>query len=89
MIKAVSRTLVSRALAVAFLAGTLLCGRLALAGAASLQEMLDGTLTPSSAPALLGPITSAGRIGWQCKPERAAATKDARDSELPADPSTP
>lgn len=89
MIQVVSRTLVSRLIAVAFLAGTLLCGRFALAGAASLQEMLDGALTPSSPAALLGPITSAGRIGWQCKPEHAAASKDARDSELPTDPSTP
>jgi hypothetical protein len=89
MIKAVSRTLVPRLLAAAFLAGALLCGRFALAGAASLQEMLDATLTPSSAPALLGPITSAGRVGWECKPERAAASKDARNSELPADPSIP
>lgn len=89
MIQIVSRTLASSVLAVAFLAGTLLSGRFALAGAASLQAMLDGALTPSSAPALLGPITSAGRIGWQCKPEHAAASKDARASELPADPSTP
>jgi hypothetical protein len=89
MIEAVSRTLVPRVLAVALLAGILFCGRFALAGAASLQEMLDGALAPSSAPALLGPITSAGRIGWECKPERAAAAKDAQHSELPADPSTP
>ncbi len=89
MIQVVSRTLFSRLIAAAFLAGTLVCGHFALAGAASLHEMLDGALTPSSAPALLGPITSAGRIGWQCKPEQAAASKNARDSELPADPSTP
>jgi hypothetical protein len=89
MIQVVSRTPVFRALALALFVGILLCGRFALAGAASLQEMLDGTLTPSSAPALLGPITSAGRIGWQCKPERAASSKDARDSELPASSSTP
>ncbi|HVR47601.1 MAG TPA: hypothetical protein VMT95_13305 [Candidatus Binatia bacterium] len=84
-----SRTLVPRVFAVALLAGILFCGRFALAGAASLQEMLDGALVPSSAPALLGPITSAGRIGWECKPERAAAAKDAQHSELPANPSTP
>lgn len=89
MIEAVSRTLVPRVFAVVLLAAILFCGRFALAGAASLQEMLDGALAPSSAPALLGPITSAGRIGWECKPERAAAAKDAQHSELPANPSTP
>ena len=89
MIQGVSRTLVSRVLAVALLAGILFCGRFAFAGAASLQEMLDGALAPSSAPALLGPITSAGRVGWECKPERAAAAREAQHSELPADPTTP
>ncbi len=81
--------MVSRVLAVVLLAGSLFCGRIAFAGAASLQEMLDGALVPSSAPALLGPITSAGRVGWECKPERAAAARDSQHSELPADPTTP
>jgi hypothetical protein len=89
MIERVSRTLVRRVLAAALLTGALFCGRFALAGAASLQEMLDGALAPSAAPALLGPITSAGRVGWECKPERAAASARAHDAELPADPSTP
>jgi hypothetical protein len=89
MIEVVSRSLVSRVLAATFLAGALLCGRFAFAGVASLQQMLDSGLTPSSAPTLLGPITSAGRIGWQCKPERAAGSRNASDSELPADPTTP
>jgi hypothetical protein len=89
MIEAVSRTLVRRMLAAALLTGALFCGRFALAGAASLQEMLDGALAPSAAPALLGPITSAGRVGWECKPERAAASAHAHDAELPANPSTP
>jgi hypothetical protein len=89
MIEAVSRTLIPRLLVAFVLTGALMCGRLALAGAASVEEMLDGALTPSAAPALLGPITSAGRSGWACKPERAAGSAHAHEAELPADPSTP
>lgn len=54
------------------------------AGASSLQSMLDGALQPSSAPALLAPITESGRTGWACKPEQAAGAKSARDAELPS-----
>jgi hypothetical protein len=63
-------------------------GRVALAGATSLQEMLAGALTSSAAPALLGPITSGGRIGWECKPERAATAASSSQAGLPADPET-
>jgi hypothetical protein len=73
-------------LAAAFLVGGILCGRFAIAGAASLEEMLSGALVPSAAPALLGPITSAGRVGWECKPERAAASSQISVAELPPDP---
>jgi hypothetical protein len=49
--------------------------------------LAQGVLAPQ-APALLGPITSAGRIGWECKPERAAAAKGSHEAELPPpDPS--
>ncbi|HVN70072.1 MAG TPA: hypothetical protein VMU38_10550 [Candidatus Binatia bacterium] len=75
-------------LAVALLTGVLLCGRLAVAGAASIEELLAGGLTPSAAPALLGPITSAGRVGWECKPERAASSARSREADLPPDPGT-
>lgn len=56
--------------------------------AASVADVLaQGTLNPQ-APALLGPITSAGRKGWECKPERAAAATGSHQAELPpADPS--
>lgn len=40
-------------------------------------------LTPSAAPALLGPITSTGRKSWDCKPEHVAASPQIQDSELP------
>jgi hypothetical protein len=68
------------------LAGVLLCGGLTLADAAGIEDQLAGQLIPSAAPGLLGPITSAGRIGWACKPERAAAALDRHEAELPADP---
>ncbi len=54
------------------------------AGASSIEAMLEGSLQPSAAPALLGPITESGRTGWACKPERAAAATDARAAELPS-----
>ena len=55
-----------------------------LAGAGSIEAMLTGTLQSSAPPALLGPITESGRKGWECKPERAAAARTAKDAELPA-----
>ncbi|MGA8575330.1 MAG: hypothetical protein WB609_06520 [Candidatus Cybelea sp.] len=78
-------TLLQRLLAAGLLAGALLCGRVAVASAASLEDLLSGALTPSAAPALLGPITAAGRVGWECKPERAAAAGSWHDAELPRD----
>ncbi|MGB8907360.1 MAG: hypothetical protein WCC84_01290 [Candidatus Cybelea sp.] len=85
-----SRTLLRRAvLAATLLAATFACGRLAVAGTASLEDLLAGGLTPSAAPALLGPITSAGRVGWECKPERAAAAARWHEGELPTNPGTP
>ena len=53
------------------------------AGAQSLEAMLDGALQPSAAPALLGPITENGRIGWACKPEQAAGVSSWQNAELP------
>lgn len=53
------------------------------AGASSLETMLAGALRPSDTPALLGPITEAGRKGWTCKPEQAAAARNWRAAELP------
>ena len=53
------------------------------AGAQSLEAMLDGALQPSAAPALLGPITEAGRVGWACKPEQAAGANSWQNAELP------
>jgi hypothetical protein len=89
MIKGVSRTRLLRLVALALLAGTLFCSRIALASAVSLEELLTGALTPSAAPALLGPISADGRVGWECKPERAAAAAPWRQAELPADARIP
>lgn len=71
------------------MAAALGCGGMALAKAASLEDLLAGQLVPSAAPALLGPITSEGRKGWECKPERAAGAARSGDAELPPDPPSP
>lgn len=80
---------VLRLLAAGLMTAALVCGGAALAKAASLEELLAGQLVASSAPALLGPITSEGRKGWDCKPERAAAAARRREAELPPDPASP
>jgi hypothetical protein len=54
-----------------------------VAGAASVESMLEGALQPSAAPSLLGPITEAGRKGWACKPEQAASAGHWQEAELP------
>lgn len=60
-----------------------MAGAAGFAGAASVEETLQGVLQPSAAPALLGPITESGRTGWACKPEQAAAATNATAAELP------
>jgi hypothetical protein len=54
-----------------------------VAGAASVESMLEGALQASAPPSLLGPITEAGRKGWACKPEQAASASHWREAELP------
>lgn len=89
MMKGVSKSLFARLLAAVLLAGAIAAGGIALAGASSLEESLAGALLPSAAPPLLGPITSAGRKGWDCLPERAAASQHWHDAELPSAPISP
>jgi hypothetical protein len=84
-----SSVLGSRILAAVLLAGALLCGRGALANAASVGDLLAGGLTASGPPGLLAPITSAGRKGWDCKPEHAAGSQRWRAAELPSGPDSP
>jgi hypothetical protein len=53
-------------------------------GAEGALEGLDGVvLQPSDAPALLAPISEAGRNGWNCVPEHAAVASVAKNAELP------
>lgn len=75
-------------LVAAFLAGSFFGGRAALAGAAQAEDLLAGQLVPSSSPALLGAITSAGRKGWDCKPEHAASAAAWNAAELPTEPAS-
>ncbi|MGC9990868.1 MAG: hypothetical protein ABSD52_00550 [Candidatus Cybelea sp.] len=84
-----SRSLVRPVLVAALLALLLICGRFAVAGAASLEDALTGALVPSVAPSLLGPITSAGRVGWECKPERSAASAGWHEAGLPRGSGSP
>lgn len=80
---------VLRLLAAGLMTAALACGGAALAKAASLEDLLAVQMVASSTPALLGPITSEGRKGWECKPERAAAAARSGDAELPPDPASP
>lgn len=79
-----SSRLARRFVLAGLLVGAGLSARLAYADAASLQAMVGAALTPSVAPALLGPITEAGRKGWKCLPERAAAARQAMAADLPS-----
>lgn len=63
--------------------------RMASAGVASLQMLSAEQFSPSSAPALLGPITEAGRKGWACAPERAAGSTGSTQAELPTNQREP
>ena len=79
----------ARILSAALLAGAIFCGGAALAKAGSVEDLLTGQLVPSGSPAMLGPITSAGRKGWDCLPERAAGSKQWSAAELPDGPEAP
>jgi len=59
----------------------------AYANAPSLDARSADALIGSEPPALLAPITQAGRKGWECKPEQAAAAADRHAAMLPGDPS--
>jgi len=61
--------------------------RVAYANAPSLGTLSADALLPSGPPALLEPITEAGRKGWECRPEQAAAANSWRDANLPVAPS--
>ena len=69
------RALITAALALAASAG--------VAAAADLATGDSSTLASSDLPALLGPITEGGRVGWSCPPERAARSERADTADLP------
>jgi len=54
---------------------------------ASLDELAVAQSLSSSPAALLGPINSLGRTGWDCTPEKAARAARVREAELPDDTS--
>ncbi|MBV8490915.1 MAG: hypothetical protein JO199_10345 [Candidatus Eremiobacteraeota bacterium] len=81
-----TRAIVRLALLASLLAGVVVSGRAALASAASVEDALASGLVPSAMPALLGPITSAGRKGWDCKPEHVASASHWQGAELPSPP---
>lgn len=60
-------------------------GGVALSAEATLEDLGHSQLQPSAFADLLGPITEAGRVGWDCAPEHAARAKTARAAELPTD----
>lgn len=66
---------------IAFVAASL---GIAAAALASLDDLAGVDLVPSAAPSLLGPITEAGRTGWDCAPEKAAMASRWHDAELPS-----
>ena len=78
-----SSALLRRTLGAGLLAASLCGGAAALAKAGSLEELLAGQLVASEPAPLLGPVTSAGRKGWDCKPEHAASASQWRAAELP------
>ena len=81
--KVMSSRLVRQIVLGGLLFGVALTARMAYADVQSLENMLNAGIAPSAAPALLGPISEAGRKGWKCLPERAAAAPNARSAELP------
>ncbi len=63
----------------------LTAGGIAVGAEATLEELARAQVSPSAFADLLGPITEAGRTGWDCAPEHAARARTARAAELPAD----
>lgn len=60
-------------------------GGVAVSAEATLDDLGHAQIQPSAFADLLGPITEAGRVGWECAPERAARASTASGAGLPAD----
>jgi hypothetical protein len=56
---------------------------IALGAEGALEGLGVSVLQPSELPALLAPISEAGRNGWDCTPEHAAVAALAKNAELP------
>jgi len=82
----VSNRLVSRIVLASLLLVAAGSASFALANGDALTALRDTALAPSDTPSLLGPIDEHGRIGWECKPEKAAASSSATMGELPQAP---
>jgi hypothetical protein len=78
-----SQALVSRLVLLGLLLIAAGSASFAFANADSLTAARADSLVASDAPAMLGAIDERGRIGWECKPEQAAAAKHAAMAELP------
>jgi hypothetical protein len=61
-------------------------GGVAVSAEMTLEDLGHTQVQPSAFADLLGPITEAGRVGWNCVPEQAARAARARAAELPPDP---
>lgn len=81
-----SNRLVSRIVLASLLLVAAGSASFALANGDALTALRDTALVPSDAPSLLGPIDEHGRIGWECKPEKAAESSSATMGELPQAP---
>ena len=71
---------------VAVVAFVIASAGIAAAALTSLDDLTGLQFLPSEAPSLLGPITEAGRTGWDCHPEKAATASKWHDAELPSKP---
>ena len=71
------------AIAATTLALTATVAGIALGAEGALEGLGSVVLQPSEPPALLAPISEAGRTGWNCTPEHAAVASLAKNAELP------
>ena len=84
--KVMFQALVSRVALLGLLLIAVGSASFAFANADALTTARADSLIASDAPAMLGAIDEHGRIGWECKPEQAAAAKRAAMAELPQAP---
>jgi hypothetical protein len=82
----VSKRLVSRIVLAGLLLAAAGSASYAFANGDALTALRDDALVASDVPSLLGPIDERGRVGWECKPERAAQSSSPTMGELPQAP---